>query len=71
MAHYLIGWVKCATNEKILGFISLVHHLSHLNHLNTQPIHLTWAHGFGIRNGPRIIYLHTKPTKGPLGTVLG
>ena len=57
MAHYLIGWAKGATNEKILGFISLVHHLSHLNHLNTQPISLTWAHGFGLRNGPRIIFL--------------
>ena len=57
MADYLIGWVKGATNEKIIGFISLVHHLSHLNYLNTQPISLTWSHGFGLRNGPRIISL--------------
>ena len=57
MARYLIGWIKGATNVKILGYISLVHHLSHLNHLNTQPISLTWAHSFELRIGPRIIPL--------------
>ena len=54
--HFLIGRFKRATNEKILGFISLTHHLhpkfiQALNHSSTP-----WAHGFHFNFGPRIIY---------------
>ena len=40
MAHYLIGWAKGATNEKNFRFISLVHHLSHLNHKHSTNFSL-------------------------------
>ena len=48
MARYLIGWVKCATNEKILGFISLVHHFTPLKPLRHSTISLTWGPQFSL-----------------------
>ena len=53
--HFLIGWLNMPPMKKILGFISLVHHLSHLNHLNTQPILSHEAHGFNFDFRPNII----------------
>ena len=52
---FWVGWFKCATNEKVLGFISLVHHLFHLNNLRHStifqhigPMVLTLILGLGL-----------------------
>ena len=64
MAHFLIGFVKCATNEKILRFISLVHHLSRLNHLKYLTIfQYIGATVLGLEMGLELFFNTSSPLR--------